>query len=150
MINNQRGVTLVELLVILMIMGAITAVVTGLVTYSLQAEQSVSSKNEVQREARFIMEFMTEKMRDGVKWQESEAGKLELKHKDDVFMTYLKESSTITLGNENGSVLSNSATLNVVKNEDDSQHKVILIVSNSIRLETTILYERSNLRGRDE
>lgn len=62
--SDQRGVTLVELLVIVLIMGAIFLPISSLVMVSLNTENEVSSKNDVQREARFIMEYMTDKMRN--------------------------------------------------------------------------------------
>ncbi len=47
-----------------------------MVKYSLKTEKEVSAKNEVQREARFTMEYITDKMRnkdiywhkDGANW----------------------------------------------------------------------------------
>ena len=63
-LKNQRGVTLIELLVIIVIMGAIFVPISMMVIYSLETEKEVSIKNDVQREARFIMEYMTEKMRN--------------------------------------------------------------------------------------
>ena len=62
--KNQRGVTLIELLVIIVIMGAIFVPISMMLIYSLETEKEVSIKNDVQREARFIMEYVTEKMRD--------------------------------------------------------------------------------------
>ena len=69
--KNQRGVTLVELLVVILIMGAIFAPISMMVKYSLETEKDVSGKNDVQREARFIMEYITDKMRNkDVYWYE--------------------------------------------------------------------------------
>lgn len=62
--KNQRGVTLIELLVIIVIMGAIFVPISMMLIYSLETEKEVSIKNDIQREARFIMEYVTEKMRD--------------------------------------------------------------------------------------
>ena len=55
--KNQRGVTLVELLVIIVIMGAIFIPISMMLFYSLETEKEVSINNDVQREARFIMEI---------------------------------------------------------------------------------------------
>ena len=63
--KNQKGVTLVELLVTVLIMTVILSVITSLVNVALQSEREVAIKNELQREARFIIEQVTEKMRDG-------------------------------------------------------------------------------------
>lgn len=62
--KNQRGVTLVELLVIIVVMGVIFVPISLMLNYSLETEKEVSIKNDVQREARLIMEYVTEKMRD--------------------------------------------------------------------------------------
>ena len=61
--KNQRGVTLVEILVIIAIMGAIFIPISMMLIYSLETEKEVSTKNDVQREARLIMEYVTEKMK---------------------------------------------------------------------------------------
>ena len=67
--KNQRGVTLVELLVVILIMGAIFVPISMMLNLSLKTEREVSLKNDVQREARFIMEYVTEKMRDSnIEW----------------------------------------------------------------------------------
>ena len=63
--KNQKGVTLVELLVTVLIMTVILSVITSLVNVALQSEREVTIKNELQREARFMIEQVTEKMRDG-------------------------------------------------------------------------------------
>jgi len=67
---------LVELLVVILIMGAIFVPISMMLNLSLKTEREVSLKNDVQREARFIMEYMTEKMQnkdtywydEGSKW----------------------------------------------------------------------------------
>ena len=71
--KNQRGVTLIELLVIIVIMGAIFIPISMMLIYSLETEKEVSIKNDVQREARLIMEYVTEKMRNkNVVWNKEE------------------------------------------------------------------------------
>ena len=45
-------------------MGAIFVPISMMLIYSLETEKEVSIKNDVQREARFIMEYVTEKMRN--------------------------------------------------------------------------------------
>ena len=55
--KNERGITLVELLVTLAIMGAIFIPISMMLLYSLETEKEVSINNDVQREARFIMEM---------------------------------------------------------------------------------------------
>ncbi|MFV8828747.1 PilW family protein [Alkalihalobacterium sp. APHAB7] len=62
--KNQRGVTLVELLTTIVIMGIITAVIISLLQLSIKSERTVSIDNELQREARLIVEYITTKLRD--------------------------------------------------------------------------------------
>ena len=82
--KNQRGVTLIELLVIIVIMGAIFVPISMMLIYSLETEKEVSIKNDVQREARFIMEYVTEKMRDSnIVWNNYGSGSKILKDESD-------------------------------------------------------------------
>jgi len=95
--RNQRGVTLVELLLVIVIMGAIFVPISMMLNISLKTEKEVSIKNDIQREARFIMEYMTEKMRDkdtywyddGTNWILSKYDKLKCSE-------YIKEKCTNT------------------------------------------------------
>ena len=59
--KNQNGVTLVELLVIITIMGIIFVPISNMLLVSLKTEKEVSIKNDVQREARLIMEMLRKK-----------------------------------------------------------------------------------------
>ena len=62
---NQKGVTLIELLVTVLIMTFVLSVSINLVNVAVTSEREVSVNNQLQREARFIIEQVTEKMRDG-------------------------------------------------------------------------------------
>ncbi|WP_338470409.1 type II secretion system protein [Niallia sp. XMNu-256] len=67
--KNQSGVTLIELLIVIFLMGIIFIPISNLVILSLKSEKDVSIKNEAQREARLVMEVITEEMRDSnVEW----------------------------------------------------------------------------------
>ncbi|GAE34946.1 PilW family protein [Halalkalibacter akibai] len=145
---NERGITLVELLVVITIMGVITAAVTGLVSYSLKTEKVVSGQNDVQREARFIMEHMTEKMRDTAYWfEDTGTGNWTLEKDGTVFLTYVNSDKKITLGEQTGSVLSDSVTKFEVKENEADRNEVDVILeitkpNGKIKLESTIIYSR--------
>jgi prepilin-type N-terminal cleavage/methylation domain-containing protein len=66
--NNQRGVTLVELLVTITIMVVVLTPIISLVNVVLTTHNDVSESNELQHEARLIIEYMTHKVRDGASW----------------------------------------------------------------------------------
>jgi hypothetical protein len=67
--KNQKGVTLVELLVIITVMGIIFVPISNMLLVSLKSEKEVSIKNDVQRETRLIMEIVTAEMRDlDIEW----------------------------------------------------------------------------------
>ena len=61
---NQKGVTLVEVLVTLLLMTLITPVIIGLVNLSITTQKEVVINNGLQREARFIVEQVTDKVRN--------------------------------------------------------------------------------------
>ena len=63
--KNQHGVTLVELLVAILIMTVISGVSIMLLNLSLTTESKVSIDNQLQREARFAMERVSETLLDG-------------------------------------------------------------------------------------
>lgn len=63
--RNQKGVTLIELLIVILIMVSISALAFTLFNYGSKMERTVAKENELQREARFIMETISNSVRDG-------------------------------------------------------------------------------------
>lgn len=63
--RNQKGVTLIELLIVILIMVSISALAFTLFSYGTSMERAVAEENELQREARFIMETISNTVRDG-------------------------------------------------------------------------------------
>lgn len=66
--RQQRGITLIELLVVLAIMGAVIAPIVAVTSYTLGTHQTVVHQNELQHEARFILEHMSNTIRQGASW----------------------------------------------------------------------------------
>ena len=62
--NNQRGVTLIEILVTITIMTTISIPVFMLVNTTLNVYHDTKIKNQLQMEANFITQYMSEKVRD--------------------------------------------------------------------------------------
>lgn len=153
--SNQKGITLVELLAVIVLMVAITAPIVSLVFYSLKTEQEVSAKNDVQREARFIMEYMTEKMRDNNVFWIDEGSKLVLCKIDsetsncstEIFLTYDWSIGTISIG-VGGNILSAYITDNTIVPigiNPANPSIVILEIAKAgevIRLESNVYYNR--------
>lgn len=160
MIRNQRGITLIELLVTIVLMTVVLAPISLMVIYSLKSEREVSSKNDVQREARFIMEQITEKMRDkSIAWQEND-GKWELKCKNtptftcsdtNTYLTYTETSEglgTMRLGSS-GEILSSHVRFSPpVASSSDTSVTVAIEIDKTedngekISLESTIYFDR--------
>lgn len=147
-VNNTKGITLVEVLITVVLMAIILTPVTLIVMYSLKTEQQVSAKNEVQREARFIMEYITEKMRDkNILWVE-DGSSLQLCLRNgatcgEVYLTYNEETNQILLGSA-GNVLSEHATLEIV-GEPPNPSEIILTIEKlgeSVQLKSMIYYNR--------
>ncbi|MGG7619359.1 prepilin-type N-terminal cleavage/methylation domain-containing protein [Bacillus coreaensis] len=63
--RNEKGVTLIELLIVILIMVSISALAFSLFSYGTNMERTVAKENELQREARFIMETISNTVRDG-------------------------------------------------------------------------------------
>jgi prepilin-type N-terminal cleavage/methylation domain-containing protein len=66
--KNQRGITLVELLVTISIMVIVVTPIMTLVSLVLTTHNDVSESNELQHEARLMIEYMTQKVQDGASW----------------------------------------------------------------------------------
>ncbi|MDT8859511.1 prepilin-type N-terminal cleavage/methylation domain-containing protein [Alkalihalobacillus sp. MEB130] len=143
---NQRGFTLVEVLVVIVILGLFLPVAYSLISYTMDGQRQVIAENEVQIEARRIMEYMTEKMRDDARWVGESDSNMKLVKNETVWLIYEKEG---TLGNmrlpgANGRVLSQSIETFIVT-ESDSSTQVKLEITKpraSIVLESTIHYSR--------
>ncbi|ARK31604.1 PilW family protein [Halalkalibacter krulwichiae] len=141
--NNQKGVTLVELLVVIALMTVITMVAVSLVSYSLKSEQVVFHKNDTQRQARFLMEYMTREMRDGARWIENkDLGTLELRKNDKTLLIYKEKMTTILLINGSNQVVSESASILVFENEEDANEVRIILEIGDTKLASTIMYSR--------
>ncbi|MDE5412434.1 PilW family protein [Alkalihalobacterium chitinilyticum] len=100
--RNQRGITLVELLLTITIMGIVSAPVFLLVNSTMKVHQETSIDNQLQHEARFITQYISEKIRDGARIQSS-ADSWELRKGSEVFIrynhslneVYLKDGDTV-------------------------------------------------------
>jgi prepilin-type N-terminal cleavage/methylation domain-containing protein len=63
--RNQKGVTLIELLIVILIMVSISALAFSLFSYGTKMERTVAIENELHREAHLIIETISNKVRDG-------------------------------------------------------------------------------------
>ncbi|MCT8137493.1 type II secretion system protein [Anaerobacillus sp. CMMVII] len=147
---NNRGITLVELLITITLMAVVLSPITMIVIYTLKTEQQVSTKNEVQREARFIMEYMTEKMRDkDVYWIES-GQNLHLclfngSSCTEIYLIYNESNQQMILA-DTGHVLSEHVTIEVETGTNPpNPAEVILTIDKSgevLELKSHIYYNR--------
>ncbi|WP_102274398.1 prepilin-type N-terminal cleavage/methylation domain-containing protein [Cytobacillus massiliigabonensis] len=130
--KNEKGVTLLELLVVVLVMGIILVPISNLVIISLKTEKEVSIKNDVQREARLIMEYVTEKMRDyDITWyplnNDSGSKKLIDGSNKDVLIEYEKHEGNKGIIKKDGIVLSeNIKEFTVSENENPVKVKLII------------------------
>lgn len=66
--NDQKGVTLIELMLTITLFTAVLTPLTAIVYYMLTTHRDVVHQNELQHEARFIMEHFSNKLREGARW----------------------------------------------------------------------------------
>jgi prepilin-type N-terminal cleavage/methylation domain-containing protein len=66
--NNERGVTLLELLLAVSIMGVIILPLTMLSSYLLQSYRDIGCRNNLQHESQLIMEYLSVQIREGASW----------------------------------------------------------------------------------
>lgn len=66
--NNQKGITLVELLVTIAIMVVVLLPILTMVTMFMSNHSEVMESNELQHEARFLIEYMENKIKNGATW----------------------------------------------------------------------------------
>lgn len=150
--KNQRGVTLIELLVIIVIMGAIFVPISMMLIYSLETEKEVSIKNDVQREARFIMEYVTEKMRDSnIVWDTYGSGSKELIDESNLslppLLKYEKNSGSKGIMMKGSVVLSeNIKEFTVTENNSKTMITIKLVIEKSgyeLKLQSDIIHPDS-------
>jgi prepilin-type N-terminal cleavage/methylation domain-containing protein len=98
--RNQKGVTLIELLIVILIMVSISALAFSLFSYGTKMERTVSNENELQREARFIMESISNAVRDGETIDSTivySNGELKLSSNSSVLSKHVKEYKALKL-----------------------------------------------------
>jgi prepilin-type N-terminal cleavage/methylation domain-containing protein len=107
--TNQKGVTLLELLLAVSIMGVIIIPLTMACGYLLQTYRDVGCKNELQHEAQLIMEYLSSQIRAGAYW-DAEHQKLLLQQEGGSPQTVLRydEFSKSIVGSADSMVLSNN------------------------------------------
>jgi prepilin-type N-terminal cleavage/methylation domain-containing protein len=101
--RNQKGVTLIELLIVILIMVSISALAFSLFSYGTKMERTVSNENELQREARFIMEIISNAVRDGEAIESKivySNGELKLSSNGSVLSKHVKEYKALKLSEE--------------------------------------------------
>lgn len=72
MLSDKKGITLIELLMTIAIMSILMGAIITVVQYALSTNKEVMERNQLQHEALFIMEHMSNKMRQGATWEEAE------------------------------------------------------------------------------
>lgn len=98
--RNQKGVTLIELLIVILIMVSISALAFSLFSYGTKMERTVSNENELQREARFIMETISNNVRDGEAIDSTivfSNGELKLSSTGSILSKHVKEYEAVEL-----------------------------------------------------
>ncbi|WP_078430213.1 PilW family protein [Alkalihalobacterium alkalinitrilicum] len=140
--RNQRGITLVELLLTITIMSMISIPVYMLVNSTLKVHQQTSIDNQLQHEARFISQYMSEKIRDGAQIYNT-PGKWELRKDGEVFIRYDEVTKEVFL-KDSGHLLSNqveSFDVTPEPAEDPVKYNISLSLQNrdqSYRLQLTV------------
>lgn len=138
--KNEKGVTLVELLVVILVMGIIIVPISNLVIITLKTEKEVSIKNDVQREARLIMEYVTEKMRDyNITWYQSNDGSGSMKLIDGsnkkVLLEYEERAGRKGMIKKDGIVLSENIIEFIVSGHENPVRVKLIIEKSGFEFE---------------
>jgi prepilin-type N-terminal cleavage/methylation domain-containing protein len=139
---NQRGVTLVELLVTVSIMVIVLVPIVTVVSKFLVTNQEVMGANELQHEARFIVEYFSDRVKNEAEWVNS---KDQLILNNDVELWYDASSNRILRGEEGSYVFSQNVKSFDVKVSADQidVHLVLHHESSNENYELqTIIYRR--------
>lgn len=150
MIKNKRGVTLVELLVTITIMTIISVPIFLLLNSTTKLHQETSIDNQLQHEARFISQYMSEKIRDGAVFI-VEANGWQLQKDSNVLFSYDSVAKEIYLADTTNSISSHVENFTVIAesvNNNPIKYNISLILMHQDRtyqLNTTI-YRNPNSR----
>ncbi|WP_209121985.1 PilW family protein [Alkalihalobacillus sp. BA299] len=143
--RNQRGITLVELLVTITIMTVISVPVFLLVNSTLKVHHETTIDNELQHEARFITQYMSEKMRDGAEFYFS-SGSWELSKGNDLFIRYDDLSNVVYLKDGDHELTRHVEFFTVTPEpiENPKKYNVTLLLKSrdrSFQVQTTVYYD---------
>jgi type II secretory pathway pseudopilin PulG len=139
---NQRGITLVELLVTISIMVIVLVPIVTVVSKFIGTHQEVMGANELQHEARFILEYFSDRVKNEAEWVDSSN---QLVLNNDVELWYDASSNRILKGEEGSYVFSHNVQSFVVDGSVDQIdiHLVLHHESSNENYELhTIIYRR--------
>ena len=143
----EKGFTLVEVLVTIVILGICLPLVINVFSTTLTTQKVVFDENSVQIEARRVMENITIRMRDNARWTQVNTNTYHLRQGETVSIIYEAVDSLgqIRTTGTNGRILSDSVSFFQVTDLDPKKTKVIVEITkqgSTIRLESTIHYSR--------
>jgi prepilin-type N-terminal cleavage/methylation domain-containing protein len=148
-VKNQNGITLVELLVTIAIMGVILIPTITIVTMFMGTHSEVMESNELQHEARFLIEYMEKKIKNGATWDEVENS---LMSEGQAILSYEPSDNKVEMVPPEGSyVFTEHVTSFTVTEDTPGEITIELHLSNDsgeeYKIRTTVLRRNKQING---
>lgn len=148
-VKNQNGITLVELLVTIAIMGVILVPTIAIVTMFMSTHSEVMESNELQHEARFLIEYMEKKIKNGATWDEGENS---LMSEGQVILSYESSDNKVEMVAPQGSyIFTEHVTSFTVTEDTHGEVTIDLHLSNDsgeeYKIRTTVLRRNKQING---
>lgn len=149
--ENQRGITLLELLVTITILTIISTPIFLLLNNTIKVHKETIVENQLQHEARFISQFMSEKIRDGAVFT-FVSGNWTLGKASEIFFRYESSENKVYLSDTENALSSHVDQFTITPEpiENPVKYHLSLRLKNQNRefeLNTT-LYNNANSRYR--
>lgn len=148
--RNNKGFTLIELIVVLGLAGIVISVVMSFFIANYKSYETINTESEVQYQSQYIINFMTNKILEAKSYEGKTGNQFKFKYTDGKEATFEKDNKTIkyTYDTEPSVNIGNFANDLIIDSLGSNEVKITLILdkgkNGTYTAEQTVYMRNSN------